>query len=50
MVQVGTYFVGQYYNIIQQNPDLVHQFYTNASTMMRFDGTTTESATGMLVT
>nr|XP_010920289.1 putative G3BP-like protein [Elaeis guineensis] len=46
--QVGTYFVGQYYHVLQQQPDLVHQFYTNASTMMRFDGTTTESATGML--
>ncbi|XP_008785151.2 nuclear transport factor 2-like isoform X1 [Phoenix dactylifera] len=47
-VQVGSYFVGQYYHILQQQPELVHQFYTNASTMKRFDGTTTESATGML--
>ncbi|KAG1354028.1 putative G3BP-like protein [Cocos nucifera] len=46
--QVGTYFVGQYYHVLQQQPDLVHQFYTNASTTMRYDGTTIESATGML--
>ncbi|OAY67328.1 putative G3BP-like protein [Ananas comosus] len=47
-VQVGTFFVGQYYNILQQQPSLVHQFYNEASTMMRIDGGASEAATGMM--
>lgn len=47
--QVGTYFVGQYYQVLQQQPDFVHQFYSDASTMLRIDGNTRETATGMLV-
>ncbi|KAF5752424.1 Nuclear transport factor 2 family protein with RNA binding domain isoform 1 [Tripterygium wilfordii] len=46
--QVGTYFVGQYYQVLQSQPDFVHQFYSDASTMLRIDGTTRETATGML--
>lgn len=46
--QVGTYFVGQYYQVLQQQPDFVHQFYSDASTMLRIDGNTRETATGML--
>ncbi|XP_009382199.1 nuclear transport factor 2 isoform X1 [Musa acuminata AAA Group] len=46
--QVGTYFVCQYYQILQQQPDSVHQFYTNLSSMVRSDGAATESAQGML--
>ncbi|KAK8941451.1 hypothetical protein KSP39_PZI009797 [Platanthera zijinensis] len=46
-VQVGSYFLGQYYPFLQQTPNLVHQFYTNASTMIRYDGDTNESASGM---
>ncbi|KAJ8511873.1 hypothetical protein OPV22_002307 [Ensete ventricosum] len=46
--QVGTYFVCQYYRILQQQPDSVHQFYTNQSSMVRSDGAATESAQGML--
>ncbi|XP_010262452.1 PREDICTED: putative G3BP-like protein isoform X2 [Nelumbo nucifera] len=47
-VQVGSYFVGQYYQVLQQQPDFVHQFYTDLSTMLRVDGSRTESATAML--
>ncbi|KAF5736708.1 Nuclear transport factor 2 family protein with RNA binding domain isoform 1 [Tripterygium wilfordii] len=46
--QVGTYFVGQYYQVLQSQPDFVHQFFSDASTMLRIDGTTRETATGML--
>lgn len=46
--QVGTYFVGQYYQVLQQQPDFVHQFYSDASTMIRIDGDTRETATAML--
>ncbi|KAK9289023.1 hypothetical protein L1049_017494 [Liquidambar formosana] len=46
--QVGTYFVGQYYSFLQQQPDVVHQFYTDASTMLRIDGNTREAASAML--
>ncbi|KAK6929706.1 RNA recognition motif domain [Dillenia turbinata] len=43
--QVGTYFVAQYYQVLQQQPEFVHQFYTDASTMLRIDGPTRETAT-----
>ncbi|MCL7028143.1 hypothetical protein MKW94_001005 [Papaver nudicaule] len=46
--QVGSYFVGQYYQVLQKQRDLVHQFYTDASTMLRVDGTDSETAVGML--
>ncbi|WCJ38217.1 Nuclear transport factor 2 (NTF2) family protein with RNA binding (RRM-RBD-RNP motifs) domain [Euphorbia peplus] len=46
--QVGSFFVGQYYHVLQQQPDLVHQFYTEDSTMIRVDGDASESATTML--
>ncbi|CAI9118024.1 OLC1v1019525C1 [Oldenlandia corymbosa var. corymbosa] len=45
--QVGTYFVGQYYQVLQQQPEFVHQFYSMSSTMLRIDGNTRETATGM---
>lgn len=47
--QVGSYFVGQYYQVLQQQPDLVHQFYAEDSTMIRIDGDSTDTATAMLV-
>ncbi|KAL7124159.1 hypothetical protein ABFS83_14G029200 [Erythranthe nasuta] len=46
--QVGTYFVGQYYQMLQNQPDFVHQFYSDASTMLRIDGNARENATAML--
>ncbi|KAK8935465.1 hypothetical protein KSP39_PZI012872 [Platanthera zijinensis] len=46
-VQVGSYFLSQYYPFLQQTPNLVHQFYTDSSTMIRHDGATNESASGM---
>ncbi|KAJ6973825.1 G3BP-like protein [Populus alba x Populus x berolinensis] len=48
-VQVGSYFVGQYYQVLQQHPDLVHQFYAGSSNMARIDAGSTESANTMLV-
>ncbi|EEF35823.1 nuclear transport factor 2 [Ricinus communis] len=47
-VQVGSYFVGQYYQVLQQHPDLVHQFYADGSSMIRVDGDSTDSASSML--
>ncbi|GMJ00751.1 hypothetical protein like AT5G43960 [Hibiscus trionum] len=47
-VQVGSYFVGQYYQVLQQQPDLVHQFYSDDSTMVRVDGDSSDSASSML--
>ncbi|CAA0817472.1 Nuclear transport factor 2 (NTF2) family protein with RNA binding (RRM-RBD-RNP motifs) domain [Striga hermonthica] len=46
--QVGTYFVGQYYQMLQNQPEFVHQFYSDASTMLRVDGNVRETATSML--
>ncbi|XP_004497787.1 nuclear transport factor 2-like [Cicer arietinum] len=46
--QVGTYFVGQYYHVLQNQPEFVHQFYSDASTMLRIDGNARETATAML--
>lgn len=43
--QVGTYFLRNYYNLLQQNPDVVHQFYSEASTMVRVDEVTGISTT-----
>ncbi|XWS31367.1 hypothetical protein CRYUN_Cryun23aG0070200 [Craigia yunnanensis] len=45
---VGSYFMGQYYQVLQQQPDLVHQFYSDASTMIRVDGDSSESVSAML--
>lgn len=49
MIQVGSYFVEQYYHVLRQQPDLVHQFYADASTMIRVDGDSSETANTMLV-
>ncbi|KAL6954334.1 hypothetical protein U1Q18_042471 [Sarracenia purpurea var. burkii] len=46
--QVGTYFVGQYYQVLQHQPKFVHQFYSDASTMIHIDGNTRVTATAML--
>ncbi|KAM1027146.1 hypothetical protein ACFX14_039953 [Malus domestica] len=48
VVQVGSYFVTQYYQILQKQPDVVHQFYSDGSSMIRVDGDSTESAAGIL--
>ncbi|XP_068665879.1 nuclear transport factor 2-like [Aristolochia californica] len=47
-IQVGSCFVEQYYYILQRNPKLVYQFYTDASTMLRIDGDRNEVASAML--
>lgn len=47
--QVGSYFVGQYYQVLKQQPNLVHQFYSEASSMIRVDGDSSETAADMLV-
>lgn len=47
-VQVGTCFVGQYYHVLQQQPEFVHQFYTDRSMMHRLDRDKQEIATGMV--
>lgn len=41
--------MGQYYQVLQQQPDFAHQFYTDASNMIRVDGDSTESASALLV-
>ncbi|KAL9319006.1 hypothetical protein ACSQ67_015523 [Phaseolus vulgaris] len=46
--QVGTYFVGQYYQVLQSQPEFVHQFYSDASTMLRIDANGRETASAML--
>ncbi|KAM7527344.1 hypothetical protein LguiB_030754 [Lonicera macranthoides] len=47
-VQVGSYFVQQYYQVLQQQPDFVHHFYKDASTMVRIDGDANDSASAIL--
>ncbi|XLS47482.1 hypothetical protein HN51_021840 [Arachis hypogaea] len=46
--QVGSYFVGQYYQVLPQHPNLIHQFYSDNSTMIRVDGVSTETASNVL--
>ncbi|KAF5782362.1 putative Ras GTPase-activating protein-binding protein [Helianthus annuus] len=41
--QVGSYFVQQYYQVLQQQPEFAHQFYADSSTMVRVDGESTET-------
>ncbi|KMZ69386.1 RNA binding protein [Zostera marina] len=43
-VQIGNFFVGQYYQVLQKNPDIVHQFYTDGSNMTVIDGSMVETA------
>ncbi|CAI9288411.1 unnamed protein product [Lactuca saligna] len=45
--QVGSYFVQQYYQVLQQQPEFVHQFYADSSTMVRVDGESTETASAI---
>ncbi|ESQ44611.1 hypothetical protein EUTSA_v10003207mg [Eutrema salsugineum] len=47
-MQVGSYFVGQYYQVLQQQPDLIHQFYSDNSKAIRVDGDSTETANTLL--
>lgn len=49
VLQVGSYFVGQYYQVLQQQPDLIHQFYSEPSRAIRIDGDSTETANSLLV-
>uniref|UniRef100_A0A2P2IHT9 Ras-GTPase-activating protein-binding protein n=1 Tax=Rhizophora mucronata TaxID=61149 RepID=A0A2P2IHT9_RHIMU len=46
--QVGTYFVRQYYQMLEQRPELIYQFFSDSSTMLRIDGPTRDSAASML--
>ncbi|CAL0316866.1 unnamed protein product [Lupinus luteus] len=46
--QVGSYFVGQYYQVLPQQPSLVHQFYSDNSSMIRVDGDSTQTAHDVL--
>lgn len=48
-LQVGSFFVQQYYQVLQQQPDYVHQFYTDASSIVRVDGDSNESASALVV-
>ncbi|KAK3405179.1 nuclear transport factor 2 [Eucalyptus grandis] len=47
-MQVGSYFVGQYYQVLKERPELAHQFYTETSSMVRVDGESSESGSTML--
>ncbi|KAK9069016.1 hypothetical protein SSX86_013132 [Deinandra increscens subsp. villosa] len=46
--QVGSYFVQQYYQVLQQQPEFVHQFYADSSTMVRVDGESSETVSAIL--
>ncbi|RDX93304.1 nxt3 [Mucuna pruriens] len=46
--QVGTYFVGQYYHVLETKPELVYRFYSDASTILRIDGNARETATAQM--
>lgn len=46
--EVGSYFAGQYYKVLRQQPDFVHQFYSDGSSMIHVDGDSVETANTML--
>ncbi|GAB2264702.1 hypothetical protein Droror1_Dr00028270, partial [Drosera rotundifolia] len=48
VVQVGSYFVMQYYQLLQQRPEYVHKLYSDSSTMLRVHGHNREAATAMV--
>ncbi|CAH2046539.1 unnamed protein product [Thlaspi arvense] len=48
LLRVGSYFVGQYYQVLQQQPDLIHQFYSESSKAIRIDGGSSETANTLL--
>ncbi|MFS7971647.1 putative Ras GTPase-activating protein-binding protein [Helianthus anomalus] len=48
-VMVGSYFVQQYYQVLQQQLEFVHQFYADSSTVVRVDGESTETAFAIFV-
>lgn len=45
--EVGSFFVSQYYPVLQQQPEATHQFYTDASSVVRVDGDSSESASAL---
>ncbi|CAH8323166.1 unnamed protein product [Eruca vesicaria subsp. sativa] len=47
-MQVGSYFVEQYYQVLQQQPHLIHQFYSDSSKMIRVDGESSDTADTLL--
>ena len=47
--QVGTYFLRQYYHVLQKQPELGHQFYADLSTVMHIDRDESHTASGMMV-
>ncbi|CAK9162167.1 unnamed protein product [Ilex paraguariensis] len=47
-VQVGRYFVQQYYPVLCQRPHLVHHFYTDDSSMVRVDGNSSKTVSAKL--
>ncbi|KAM0061692.1 putative Ras GTPase-activating protein-binding protein [Helianthus debilis subsp. tardiflorus] len=47
---VGSYFVQQYYQVLQQQLEFVHQFYADSSSsVVRVDGESTETASAIFV-
>ncbi|TKY62314.1 putative G3BP protein [Spatholobus suberectus] len=46
--QVGSYFVGQYYQVLRQQPDLVYRFYAEDSSMIRGDEDSVETAHNLM--
>ncbi|PWA61957.1 G3BP-like protein [Artemisia annua] len=47
--QVGSYFVEQYYKLLQQKPGDLYQFYNGLSTMVRVDGESTVNVSALYV-
>ncbi|KAJ3702455.1 hypothetical protein LUZ61_006160 [Rhynchospora tenuis] len=46
--QVGKFFVTQYYNILYKHPEVMYNFYKDASTITLVDGNTVKRATGRM--
>ncbi|KAI4301032.1 hypothetical protein L6164_034351 [Bauhinia variegata] len=46
--EVGSFFVGKYYQVLQTQPEQVHQFYSDSSSMIRVDGDSSQSASAIL--
>ena len=47
--QVGSYFISQYYRVLQETPEFTHQFYNDLSTLTRDDGNDSQTVSNIMV-
>ncbi|CAO2839795.1 unnamed protein product [Amaranthus hypochondriacus] len=46
--EVGSYFISQYYRVLQETPEFTHQFYNDLSTLTRDDGNESQTVSNIM--